>query len=324
MAGVFSLDTTIPGAVPRGSDTFLRGWGRHLGDDLPQPTFTPDTIGDFRVRIRATKAHDATIVDLHTMSALRTENPPGDMGDEVRLYVVRHGAWTQHGPADRDEHTAAAGQVLLQRVGRPSRFHTAPHTTAKIVFLPAAMLTPLIGRQGITGPAGSAEVRLLVAHANMVHDTLPDLSPPGAQAAYSALIELAKAVAVGRFDDVEPRLAAALAQAAKHLADSRLAEPELSPAMLARELNVSLRTLQRAFAATGESVNAYVRDRRLEQARLALAARPGSLTVSELAAYWQFADSSHFIRAFKKRYGQTPAEYARSNRPARPAGPVTT
>ncbi|MFI6937252.1 helix-turn-helix domain-containing protein [Streptomyces sp. NPDC050287] len=136
------------------------------------------------------------------------------------------------------------------------------------------------------------------------------------QAAHSTLIELTKAVALRRFDDVEPRLAPALAQAAKNLADSRLAEPQLSPAMLARELNVSLRTLHRAFAETGESVTAYIRDRRLEEARLALTARSGRLSVSELAAHWQFADSSHFIRAFKKRYGQTPTEYARSTQPS--------
>ncbi|MFJ8795146.1 AraC family transcriptional regulator [Streptomyces sp. NPDC102462] len=33
---------------------------------------------------------------------------------------------------------------------------------------------------------------------------------------------------------------------------------------------------------------------------------------NQLAAHWQFADSSHFIRAFRKRYGQTPAQFARS------------
>jgi AraC family transcriptional regulator, positive regulator of tynA and feaB len=36
------------------------------------------------------------------------------------------------------------------------------------------------------------------------------------------------------------------------------------------------------------------------------------MNVSDLAAHWQFADSSHFIRAFKKHYGRTPTEYARS------------
>ena len=64
----------------------------------------------------------------------------------------------------------------------------------------------------------------------------------------------------------------------------------------------------------------YIRDRRLEQARLVLIAGPGRPSVSELAAHWQFADSSHFIRAFRKRYGQTPTEYARSTGPTGPTG----
>jgi AraC family transcriptional regulator, positive regulator of tynA and feaB len=141
---------------------------------------------------------------------------------------------------------------------------------------------------------------------------LSGLGPAGVRAAHSTLIELAKAVAQGRFDDHEPRLAPALAQAARDLADSRLAGPDLSPAVLARELNVSVRTLQRAFAAGGESATAYIRHRRLEEARLALTAPSARLSVSELAAHWHFADSSHFIRAFRKRYGQSPADYARS------------
>lgn len=127
------------------------------------------------------------------------------------------------------------------------------------------------------------------------------------------LIELAKAVARARFDDAEPLLAPALAQAAKDLAGRRLADPELSAAVLARELNVSVRTLQRAFATSGETVISYIRQRRLEEARLALTAPSGRLSVSELAAHWQFADSSHFTRAFKKHYGRTPTEYARSS-----------
>lgn len=64
-------------------------------------------------------------------------------------------------------------------------------------------------------------------------------------------------------------------------------------------------------------MTAYIRQRRLEEARLALTAPSGRLSVSELAAHWQFADSSHFIRAFKKHYGRTPTEYARSAVPAR-------
>jgi AraC-like DNA-binding protein len=81
--------------------------------------------------------------------------------------------------------------------------------------------------------------------------------------------------------------------------------------VLARQLRVSRRTLQRAFAREGMSVAGYVRDQRLDAVRRALDARHDRPSVTELAARWQFADSSHLTRAFKRRFGVTPSEYAR-------------
>jgi AraC family transcriptional regulator, positive regulator of tynA and feaB len=95
-------------------------------------------------------------------------------------------------------------------------------------------------------------------------------------------------------------------------ADGRLADPNLSPALLAGELHVSVRTLHRAFAAVGESAAAYIRRQRLERARAELAAA-GRPDVSQVAARWHFADSSHFIRAFRKQYGDTPTRLARAD-----------
>ncbi|MEW2400090.1 helix-turn-helix domain-containing protein [Streptomyces sp. NPDC046862] len=252
------------------------------------------------------------IADLHAASVTRTTDVPGGDQDLVEMYVVRRGAWTLGGPPGRGEQTVSAGQFLLRHVGRQSAFETGPHLRAQFLVLPSAVLKPLVGNRIITGPAGGAEIRLLTAFAGMIHVTVADLGTAGVEAAHSTLTELVKAVARGGFDDVEHRLAPALAQAAKNLADRRLADPELSPEMLARELNVSVRTLQRAFTAAGEPLTTYIRHRRLEEARLALTAPSGRLSISELAAHWQFADSSHFTRAFKKHYGQTPTEYARS------------
>ncbi|WP_225729250.1 MULTISPECIES: helix-turn-helix domain-containing protein [unclassified Nocardia] len=316
--GGFSLDSTVPGAGSRGFDVFRRGWQTQVGDEFPLPTFSAATTGDFRVRTRVAKVIDVAITDLDSAAVIRTGSTPLGYADQARIYVVRRGTWILGGSLDRAEYTVAAGQFLL-RHGPPLHFGAAPDTSVQILTLPSAILEPRLRNRSVTESADSAEMRLLTAHTNMVHTTVAALGPVGVHAAHGALIELAKAVVAGRFDDTEPQFAPALVQAAKALADRHLADPELSPAMLARELNTSTRTLQRAFTATGESVTTYIRHRRLEQARRALTIPSGRPNISELAAQWQFSDSSHFIRAFKKRYGRTPLEYARSTRTADPA-----
>ncbi|MEU6319987.1 helix-turn-helix transcriptional regulator [Streptomyces sp. NPDC047009] len=77
-----------------------------------------------------------------------------------------------------------------------------------------------------------------------------------------------------------------------------------------------VRTLHRAFA-DGETIMAYVCRRRLEGARRELDHPRGSYTVADVAARRQFADTSHFRRAYRKAYGQSP----RRPGPCRPCEP---
>ncbi|WP_405162048.1 helix-turn-helix domain-containing protein [Nocardia sp. NBC_01499] len=304
------MDSTLPGAEAHGFDAYRNEWEARFGTGLP--TYSSDTARDFRVRAHAVRMHDVMMVDIHGASGIQTVCPSDEVEKEIQLYVVSRGAYVLGGPSGTGARTVSAGQFLLERVGKPERLDMAPHTTAKVLATtPSPALVPLLRNRTLTGPADSAEIRLLLAHMKVVRATREDLGPSSAFAA-SALLELVKAVAVGQFDDIEPSLTPALTQAAKDLADRKLADPELSPAVLARDLNVSIRTLQRAFAAAGESVATYIRHRRLEEAKRALTAPNTPLSISELAAYWQFSDRSHFIRAFKKTYGLTPTEYARS------------
>lgn len=324
--GGFALDSTDPGRVSHGFDLFRHGWLTEVGAAFPLPTFSSSTRGDFRVRTRVAKVRDVAVTDLHSASTIRTAGTPYGYADQVRMYVVGRGAWTLGGTPGGDEYAVAGGQFLL-RYGSPLHFGAAPDTSVRILTLPAAVLASRRDQSSL-GSTDSAEMRLLMAHTTMVHETVTALGPAGVHAAHDALLELAGAVLAGRFDDAETELRPALMRAAKELADRRLTDPDLSPALLARELNVSVRTLQRAFTAAGESVATYIRHRRLDAAGRALTAGHRPPTVAEVAARWQFSDSSHFVRAFKKRYGQTPVEYARSaggrgirtQRTARPGG----
>jgi AraC family transcriptional activator of tynA and feaB len=95
--------------------------------------------------------------------------------------------------------------------------------------------------------------------------------------------------------------------AAETLIDRRLSESALTPAVVARALGVSTRSLHRAFKDSGESVSGFIRTRRLARARDDLLT---GYTVSQAARRWNFADSSHFSRSFKRHFGINPSDLA--------------
>ncbi|MFC3996271.1 helix-turn-helix domain-containing protein [Nocardiopsis sediminis] len=319
----FAVDVTDPGMGRDGFGAFRRGWDAQVGEAFPLPTFDTGATGEFRVGVHAAKVRDTVIADLHSASIAGRTQGVRDRGDDrVLIHVLRRGAWRFSGPRDDGEITVPAGRFIARHNGPPAQFEVEPHTKATVLILPASVLRPMAGDRPTVGAAVSTEMRVLMAHAGMVAESVNDFTPAGAQAARDALIELVKGVLRQEVDDKEPRLATALAQAAKDVVDGRLDDPDLSPSSLARELNISIRTLHRAFSAAEESVGAYIRRRRLEQARLQLAAPFDRPSVSELAARWHFADSSHFIRAFKRQYGQTPARFARSSTRAQEPSPT--
>jgi len=290
MSGTFSADVSGANAF---SD-FAHEWRSRMGETFALAPFRRTTVSGFSARSRGFRVRDMMFNRFETAAALRTAGRRVGADDHVRLWIVHRGTW-------RFEEPGGAGRL--------SHFSAAPHTLVQVLVLPAAEVRP--GRGGpASGPADTAEVRLLTAHAAMVGRMLDRLGPTGVDAARSTLAELARAAAGGGLDDVEPLLSPALAQAARDLADRRLTDPDLSPSALARELNVSPRTLQRAFAREGRPLSTYIRRRRLEEACRALVASHRRMTVTEIAARWQFADSGHFARAFRKYYGRTPSDYA--------------
>jgi AraC family transcriptional regulator, positive regulator of tynA and feaB len=282
-------------------DAFLRRWVAMMGHGYRLPAFAPATVAGWRGAIPLARLDDVAISRVEADSpAITTMDMPEDTAGRVRLWIVRRGGWALHDPRRAGAYTVRAGQFLLHH-GPVERFASEPGTSSLHLAMPAEAFDP----RPAGGSALTPEVRLVAAHAELLQLTCDDLGAAGRRAARDALVELTRAVPRGGFDDAEPRFAPALAEAAKRWADERLADRGLTPAALAREFNVSVRTLQRAFAATGAGVAAYIRDRRLERARRDVAA--GGLSVTEIAARWHFADGSHLTRAYKRRYGHPPS-----------------
>jgi AraC-like DNA-binding protein len=91
------------------------------------------------------------------------------------------------------------------------------------------------------------------------------------------------------------------------------ADPQLSPATIAAQLNISLRQLYRAFNQT-ESPAARIRRRRLERAAELLSARTPQPQVEKVAQECGFASAEYFSRAFRREFGISPRAYRSAHR----------
>ena len=90
----------------------------------------------------------------------------------------------------------------------------------------------------------------------------------------------------------------------------------LTVAVVARALASSPRQVQRAFAEAGQtSFSAYLREARLRAAAELLAQQP--LTVRQVSRLVGYRQPAHFAKAFRGRWGVTPAQYRERARRAR-------
>ncbi|GHF37213.1 helix-turn-helix domain-containing protein [Streptomyces griseosporeus] len=104
--------------------------------------------------------------------------------------------------------------------------------------------------------------------------------------------------------------------------DEELADPDLSPAHIARAHHISLRYLHKLFRAEGVTVSRWILQRRLEACRRDLLRdQTKDLTIAAVAHQRGFASAAHFSRSFRAAYGVSPSEWraAQQSAPARPA-----
>ena len=97
---------------------------------------------------------------------------------------------------------------------------------------------------------------------------------------------------------------------AKDIVISRMAEPP-SLQELADEIGLTLKKLKEGFKQIyGDSVFSFLLDYKMEVARKLL--ESGVHNVNEVGLKVGYSTSSHFIAAFKKKYGTTPKKYVQS------------
>lgn len=99
----------------------------------------------------------------------------------------------------------------------------------------------------------------------------------------------------------------------KAFIEQQLTSPNLNVEMISHHLSVSCRQIARAFEANGMTVSRFIWQSRLQKSRediLNLA----NLSITDIAYKWGFNHSSHFSRAYKLYFDESPQVTRKQNR----------
>ncbi|MEU6816037.1 AraC family transcriptional regulator [Streptomyces sp. NPDC046860] len=219
----------------------------------------------------------------------------------------------------RETYTVTPGRICIRDTKASWEFSCAPATRVRVVRIPRHLVlshaaSPKdLGRahlSDVTAP----EVRFLLNFLEAIEKSSAELSGSASarKIALDASAALFSGLLSGRPDPGFRDHQNVVLVAAKNAVERNLDRHDLSPAVVAKLVGVSLRTLHRSFAESDESLMAFVRRQRLQKAHGELVRLGRQASVSEIAARWHFSDASHFIRNFKSLYGSTPAAYLRN------------
>jgi AraC-like DNA-binding protein len=304
LVDVFDVDVTVPYADENRNHVLTREWQRQGGEAVPPPPMQlpRHSEGAYRVRIRQQTLFDFLVEDQYSDAA--GGRTGGSHRAEGRVaHLPPSGQWRFASP--RGRFTVGPRQLMVRDNEIAWDFEIDRGTRSLVLQLPAGQARrALPGARAFVVGQDAPPARLLLGHLDAWAGIAGSLSPAAARAARAAGLELFRGLVADQVIDDE-EFSAALAQAAMTCIDDRLADPDLDPAAIAKALHVSVRTLHRAFASQSATVMSYVQERRLDQARAELASSP--VTVSEVAARWHFADSSHFSKSYRRRFGDSPA-----------------
>jgi AraC-like DNA-binding protein len=235
----------------------------------------------------------------------------------------------------------ARGEVVVEQDGRQARLHAGDFTfvdlsrpahwtngwsTRVVAIAFPRKLLPLraddvAGLTAVGLDAGDGPGALFSSTARQLARQVDHLDPAGAPRVGTAALDLLTVALAGRLDrhgelpaDVSRR---ALVLRVRAFIEDQLADPELTPAAVARAHHISLRSLYKLFEGEQTSVAGLIRERRLERCRRDLLDPSlGDVPVSAIAARWGLTNAAHFSRAFRAAYGASPVEYRRLVDPA--------
>lgn len=292
--------------------------------DAVSASFVPLSVtsghrGPFRGRLRSVGLDDFHLTEIsagrHQVERTRDLISP-EQPSFAKLSVQLSG--TSMIVQDGREAVLRPGDVAVYATDRPYSLLCEGDFRSLIVMVPAGALhlpaqaLSQMTAVALTERAGAG--RLVVPYLRHLSDGLEQFAGgTGARLARSTL-DLISTMYATELDvergTAEPRHTM-LQRALAHI-DLNLADPELTPGSIARDLFISPRHLHALFQDEDRTVAAWIRHRRLEHCRRDLTdPLLRERSIQAVASRWGFTDAAHFSRAFRAEFGRTPREERR-------------
>jgi AraC family transcriptional activator of tynA and feaB len=297
-------------------DDQLAQWQRmlsatHLPWTVAVPPQRPGRV--FAARVRRWWIDDLALVDCECgpCSGTRQRRQVAETdGEFVVVLITRSGSETvSQGDAEAN---LRAGDAVAWDSTKPARFAVWEPLSKRSLLIPRSALDEVGGRAwvnaGVTLHGAAPATRLLTSYLDTLSRALPQLSTSAVIAARNATLELfIGAVRSDAAPAMTGTIGPALRAAMDRYIERHLLKHAVSPTDIACAHGVSVRTVNRVFNTTGQTIGEVVRVRRLARARGELTDSTDS--ISTIAHKWGFSDNSHFSRTFKAHYGSSPRDY---------------
>lgn len=236
----------------------------------------------------------------------------GDDNYYFAVFQLQGSASMEQGPSNV---LLQAGDITLIDAAVPSNFLYSQSSRQLSLILPRSLVEKRLQfaevrcAQRIAGhsPMASLASRLIVDSTRQAC-----LSQAESEAILTATLDLLRpaiSTARGETDNHERLLRKALSFIDEHIADE-----QLCPDLVAREVGVSVRGLYRLFSRKNLVIAQYIRNRRLDLCAESLRRCTHTQSLSALGYAWGFSDYSYFSTAFKGRFGLSPSEYRKQHR----------
>ncbi|RFA07609.1 hypothetical protein B7R21_15625 [Subtercola boreus] len=273
--------------------------------------------GEFQYQGRRWIFGDVIVSRIEQSECLVAPRPVVDVSDSgyTSLFFIDKGRYSFLG-GDRT-HTFATGDAGWA----PGWAHISCET-----HLPTRFLVISVQDRLLTGPGRrpSAPAGRIDSRSHLLRPTLSFLrtftatpSPEPVSAGHpskAVFVELAAALfAQTHTSHTEEMRVEGAYEAAVAIIQARYDDPALEPADIARQLNLSLRHLQRAFAANGHTIRETIQHTRLDAAIRAIPQNAHPLTLAALAK--EAGMSPKELRhAARTTFGLTPGQLLRQTR----------